>query len=410
MSFFDDKISNRLGGMDFGNSSKIYKFEKIKKLKKEAVDKNPNVNIIDMGIGEPDLPADFGIVNTLCIECGKAENRWYSDNGISEFQEAAASYLEKVYGLSNINPLENILHGIGSKSILSMLPMCFINPGDITLTTVPGYPVIGTYTKFLGGEVYNLPLYRKNDFYPDFSQIPSDILKKSKLLYLNYPNNPTGQVATKEFFEDVVEFALKNNILVVSDAAYGSIVFDNYKPLSFLSVDGANEVGLEIHSLSKSFNMTGWRIAFVVGNSKLIKAYGTVKGHTDSGQFRAIQKSGVYALNHTEITQKNCKRYSRRFDLLIEALREIGFDAKKPKGTFYCYVPIPKGTKSGYVFNTAEDASQFILKNALISTVPWDDAEPSLRFSVTYEANSYEDEINITKELKKRLLNLDLLF
>lgn len=410
MNFFDDKISDRLGGREFGNSDKIYKFEKIKKLKKEAMDNNPNLSLIDLGIGEPDLQADHSIIDVLCKECGKTDNRWYSDNGIPEFQEAAALHLEKIYGLHNINPYENIMHGIGSKSILAMLPMCFINPGDVTLTTVPGYPVIGTYTKFLGGEVYNLPLYKENNFYPDFSQIPNDILNKSKLLYLNYPNNPTGQVATKEFFEQVVEFAYKNNILVVSDAAYGSIVYDDYKPLSFLSIDGGMDVGVEIHSLSKSFNMTGWRLGFIAGHSKSIKAYGTVKGHTDSGQFRAIQKSGIYALDHPEIIKNNCQRYCRRFDLLIDALKEIGFDVKKPKGTFYCYVPIPKGTKNGYVFKNAEDASYFILQNALISTVPWDDAGSYLRLSVTFESNSYIDEFNIIKELKRRLLNLQLVF
>ncbi len=410
MSFYDDKIAARLGGKMFGKESEVYKFAKIKKAKEDAIKSNPNLQLLDFGIGEPDKPADIGVVTRLAEEAGKPENRFYSDNGIPEFQETAAKYLESVYGLKGIDPYTNIIHGIGSKSILSMLPLCFINPGDITLTTTPGYPILSTYTRYLGGDTYNLPLYKENNFYPDFSIIPKNILKKSKLLYINYPNNPTGQVATKEFYKEVVEFAYKNNIIVISDAAYGSITFDGCKPLSFLSVDGGKEVGLELHSLSKGFNMTGWRMAFIVGNPLAIKAYGAVKDNTDSGQFRAIQKSAIYALKHKEISDKNCKRYSRRLNLLVAALKDIGFSAEKPKGTFYCYVPIPKGTKSGIIFNSAQDVSEYLIKNSLISTVPWDDAGSYLRFSVTFAANTQEEEIKIIEELKQRLIKLQLIF
>lgn len=409
MDFFSDKIAERLGGQQFGKGTQIYKFERIKRAKQEAKKNHPDVTLIDMGVGEPDKPADSGVVQELAKEAGKAENRWYSDNGIPEFQEAAAEYLKNVYNIDGLNPYENIIHGIGSKPILAMLPICLINPGDITLTTIPGYPVIATYTKYLGGEVFDLPLIRSNSFFPDLSNIPSDILKRAKLLYINYPNNPTGQTATKEFFKQVVEFAYKNNIAVVHDAAYGAVTFDDYSPLSFLSVDGAMEVGIEVHSLSKAFNMTGWRLAFVAGNKKIVKAYGTVKDNTDSGQFRAIQKAGVYALRNTGITKEICEKYSRRFDLLVAALNEVGFDAKKPKGTFYCYVPSPKG--SGTIkFENAEQASEFLIKNALISTVPWDDAGAYLRFSVTFEANGYDEEKKIINELKERLLKLNLIF
>ncbi len=284
------------------------------------------------------------------------------------------------------------------------------NPGDITLTTVPGYPVLGTYTQYLGGRIYKLHLFKENDFYPDFSIIPKSVLKKAKLLYLNYPNNPTGQAATKDFYEEAIKFASRNGIVVISDAAYAAITFDDSPPLSFLSVEGAREVGVEIHSLSKAFNMTGWRLAFIVGSPKVVSAYGTVKDNTDSGQFRAIQKAGIYALNHSEITEENCKRYSRRFDLLVEALREVGFDAEKPKGTFYCYVPAPRRTESGATFKTAEEASTFLIEEALVSTVPWDDAGAYLRFSVTFESKSYQEEIKLIEELKQRLLKLRLVF
>ncbi len=312
-NFFDDKISERLGGMNFGKSTVIYKFELIKRAKAAAKLAHPDMNLIDMGVGEPDWPADGLVVKALAEEAGKPENRWYADNGIPEFQEAAADYLSRVYGLSGLIPSEHIVHGIGSKPVLAMLPICFINPGDILLTTVPGYPVTATYTKYLGGEVFNLPLLESNSFLPDLDSVPSHILKKAKLLYINYPNNPTGAVATMEFFNKVVEFAKTNNIIVINDSAYGALTYDGYKPLSFLSAEGAMEVGLEVHSLSKAFNMTGWRIGFICGNSKAVKAYATVKDNTDSGQFRAIQKAGIQALRQIEITVRTVEKYSRRF-------------------------------------------------------------------------------------------------
>lgn len=403
-------VAERLGGKAFGESGEIYKFEMIKRAKAEAKKNNPDIPIIDMGVGEPDSPADPEVVKVLSKEAGKPDNRWYADNGIPEFQEAAAQYLERVYNVKDINPYENILHGIGSKAILAMLPLCFINPGDITLTTIPGYPVPSTHTKYLGGDVYNLPLLEKNGFLPDFEDIPSDILKKAKLLYINYPNNPTGQVVTGEFFEEAIEFALRNDIVIIQDAAYAALTFDGYKPLSFLSIDGAEKVGVEIHSLSKAFNMTGWRIAFIAGNRQIIKAYGTVKNNTDSGQFRAIQKAGIFALNNLEITEKTCEKYSRRFDILVKGLREIGFSANKPKATFFCYVNCPKGTKSGKTFRNAAEFSEFLIKKALISTVPWDDSGPYIRFSVTFSAENPDAEIAIVKEMKERMTALELAF
>ncbi|MCX7745919.1 MAG: LL-diaminopimelate aminotransferase [Clostridia bacterium] len=410
MDFFTDKISERLGGLEFEKSTAIYKFARIKRAKEEAKSKHPELPLIDMGVGEPDLPADVGVVSVLAEEAGKGENRFYSDNGIPEFQEAAATYLKKVYKLQGIDPGRNIIHGIGSKPILAMIPLVFINPGDIALTTIPGYPVLATYTKYLGGEVYNLPLLKENSFYPDFKGIPQNVLKRAKLLYINYPNNPTGQAATKEFYQEVVEFAYKNNIVVIADSAYGAITYDGLEPLSFLSIEGAMDVGMEVHSLSKAFNMTGWRIGFIASNEKAIRAFSTVKDNTDSGQFRAIQKAAIYALNHPELTQKNNERYSRRMELLINALREIGFDAQKPKSTFYCYVPCPKGTKSGMKFSSADEFSEFLIKEALISTVPWDEAGRYIRFSVTYEADSFEMERKRMEELKNRLGKLDLIF
>lgn len=222
-------FADRIGGPNFGKETKLYKFAAIKQAKAEARALHPDLPLIDLGVGEPDQPADAAIVEILTREAGKPENRFYADNGIPEFQEAAAEYLDRVYQVKGIDPFRQILHGIGSKQILALLPLCFINPGDVTLTTVPGYPVLATYTEYLGGEVYPLPLKPENDFFPDFSEIPKKILKRAKLLYLNYPNNPTGKTATEEFYEEVVDFASKNGIVVVADAAYAALTYDGHE-------------------------------------------------------------------------------------------------------------------------------------------------------------------------------------
>lgn len=410
MDFIDSMISERLGDLSFFNTAtRLYKFEKIKKMTKDAKLNNPNTKLIDLGVGEPDKIADDDIINVLCKESYKNENRFYADNGILEFQEAACRFMKNMYNIDNLT-CQNIMHGIGSKSILAMIPIGFINPGDICLMTVPGYPILGTYSKFLGGEIYPLPLCEENNFLPDLENIPHDILKKAKLLYINYPNNPTGQVATKEYYEYLVNFCRKNKIFIISDLAYGTLTYDNNKPLSIFSIDGAMDLCLEIHSLSKSFNMTGFRIAFVVGSPKTIQLYSTIKSHTDSGQFIPIQKAATFALdNYDRFIKENINRYSRRFDLLIDVLRKVGFKVEKPKGGFYLYAPIPKGAND-ITFNNAEDAFTYILNNAMISTVPWDDCGSYLRLSVTYEASNEDEEINLMREIYNRLMSLNLTF
>jgi LL-diaminopimelate aminotransferase len=367
------------------------------------------MELIDFGVGEPDEMAFPGVVRTLQNEAGKPENRGYADNGIQEFKDAAARYLQKVYGVSGINSETEVLHGIGSKPVLAMFPSVFINPGDVTLMTVPGYPVMGTHTRWYGGTVVNLPLLEKNGFLPDLDFIPADVRKKAKLLYINYPNNPTGAGATKAFFEQVVRFAKKNSIIVVHDAAYAALTY-GAKPLSFLSVDGAKDVGVEIHSLSKAYNMTGWRLAFVVGNERVVAGYGNVKDNCDSGQFKAIQKAGVYALDHPEITDEITAKYERRLRAMAGVLAEMGFSAKMPAGTFYLYVKMPKGVRNGRRFASAEEFSEFLITEKLISTVPWDDAGSYLRFSATFESKGRADEQRVLEEFKKRMGGLQFEF
>lgn len=410
VDYIQQLFADRIGGSSFGLKEEIFKFEKIKRAKRLAMKEKPDVPLIDMGVGEPDAMADLRVVEKLYEEAAKPENRFYSDNGIQEFKDAASRYMAEVFGVTDLNPEKEINHVIGSKSGLSLLPAAFINPGDITLMPSPCYPVLGTYTKYFGGEVVSLPLLKENGFLPRLDQIDQEVLKRAKLLYLNYPNNPTGAVATKEFFEEVVEFARKNEIIVVHDAAYAALMFDGEKPLSFLSVPGAKDVGVELHSLSKSFNMTGWRIGFIAGNAKLIKAFQTIKDNSDSGQFIAIQKAASFALEHPDITEETAKKYSRRHELLVQVLRGCGFQVEKPKGSFYLYAEAPIGVKGGPTFDTAEDFSQYLIREHLISTVPWDDAGHFVRFSVTFEANSEEEEQQVLKEIEARLKEVEFIF
>jgi LL-diaminopimelate aminotransferase len=232
-NFIQQLFAERVGGSKFGNDDVLYKFEKIKKAKREACKDNPNVELIDLGVGEPDWMAEKEVVEALYTQAKLRENRGYTDNGIREFKDAAVHYMEKVYQVYGLNPVNEVNHGIGSKSILALLPLAFINPGDITIMTVPGYPVMGTMTKALGGEVVNLPLLAENNYLPNLDSLTLEQRRKAKLLYINYPNNPTGATATKEFFEKVVEFAQENKIIVVSDAAYAALTFDGERPLSF---------------------------------------------------------------------------------------------------------------------------------------------------------------------------------
>jgi LL-diaminopimelate aminotransferase len=264
-TYIQSLIAERIGGRNYGKSTAIYKFEKIKRAKKAALTANPGAEIIDMGVGEPDEMAFPEVVEELYKEAKKPSNRGYADNGDALLKQSAARYLERVCGVSGINPETEVMHSIGSKAALSILPAVLINPGDYVLMTTPGYPVFGTHARYYGGHVHNLPLTAANGFLPDLDSIPADVLKKAKVLVINYPNNPTGASATPEFFAKVVQFAQRNNIIVIHDAAYAALVFEG-KPLSFLATPGAKEVGIELHSTSKTFNMTGWRCGFVAGN------------------------------------------------------------------------------------------------------------------------------------------------
>ena len=389
-SYIQKLFAERIGGENYGKSTAIYKFEKIKRAKRAALADFPDRSLVDFGIGENDEMAPEPVRHAMVAELNKVENRGYADNGIDEYKQAAARYLKRNFGV-DLDPATQIIHCIGSKPAYALLPAAFINPGDVTLFTVPGYPVASTWTKYLGGIVHNLPLLPENDFFPDLDNIPADVLAKAKILVINYPNSPSGKTATREFYAKVVAFAKQHNIVVVQDAAHLPFTHGK-KPLSFLETPGALDVGVEVHSMSKGWHMIGWRLGFVAGNPLIVKAYGDVKDNSDSGQFKAIQKAAAAALDDDSLWHGAQKKYERRMEMLVAELRKLGFSLDVPEGTYFLYAKSPKGIVGGRDFANAEEASQWFIREKSVVTVPFDDLGPHLRFSVTYEAPSEADE------------------
>lgn len=406
--YFQQLFAERVGGASYGKGTEIYKFEKIKRAKRKALAEHPERELLDFGIGENDEMAPRVVRQELASAIGRPENRGYADNGIPEFREAVARFMAREFDVQ-LDPATEVNHCIGSKTALAMLPAVFINPRDVTLMTVPGYPVAGTHTRYYGGEVHKLPLLAEKDFFPDLGSIPASVLRRAKLLVLNYPNSPTGKVATREFYQLVVDFARQNSLVVVQDAAHVMLSYQQ-KPLSFLQVPGARQVGVEIHSLSKGWNMIGWRMGWVCGNERIVRAFADVKDNCDSGQFIAIQRAAVAALDDPEIPERIREKYQRRLGKLVDTLRRCGFDCHLPGGTFFLYTPSPTGVEGGPDFPNAESASQYLIAEQSISTVPWDDAGSYLRFSVTYEAADEADEDALMAETETRLKRVRLVF
>jgi LL-diaminopimelate aminotransferase len=406
--YFQKLFADRIGGVNYGKGTEIYKFEKIKRAKRKALADHPERKLIDFGIGENDGIADLSVRRTMAAAIDDPANRGYADNGIAAYKEAVARFMAREFKVQ-LDPAKEINHCIGTKTALAMIPAAFINPGDVTLMTVPGYPVAGTHTKYYGGEVHRLPLLAENDYYPDLDTIPADTLRRAKLLVINYPNSPTGRVATADFYKKVIDFALKNEIVVVQDAAHAMFSYDG-RPFSFLEVPGAREVGVEIYSMSKGWNMIGWRLGWVYGNETIVRAFSDVKDNCDSGQFIAIQKAAAAALDNPEIPRSTCAKYERRLRILVETLRRLGFQCKMPGGTYFLYAASPKGIVGGPAFANAEACSQYLITEHSICTVPWDDAGAFLRFSVTYEAPDEAAELALMATLEERLRGLKLTF
>lgn len=404
--YFQALFAERIGGAQYGKGTEIYKFEKIKRAKRKALSDFPDRPLIDFGIGENDSPAAASVRQRMTDEINRPANRGYADNGILEYKEAAARFMQRNFGVS-LDAKIQVNHCIGSKTALAMLPAAFINPGDVTLMTVPGYPVAGTHTRYYGGSVYRLPLLAENDFLPELASIPAEIRQRAKLLVLNYPNSPTGKVATRGFYQQVIEFAHANQLVVVQDAAHIMLTYGE-PPLSFLSIPGAMEVGVEVHSMSKGFDMIGWRLGFVCGNPLIVQAFADVKDNCDSGQFMAIQQAGAQALDDDSIPRAIRAKYERRLGKLVTMLQSCGFACQMPGGTYFLYCRSPQAVIGGPHFETAEAASQHLITQQSIVTVPWDDAGPFLRFSVTYEAPDEAAEDALMTEAKRRLEALHL--
>jgi LL-diaminopimelate aminotransferase len=325
-----------------------YLFKEIDRKKTEMRAKG--VDIIDLGIGDPDLPTPAHIIEAMREAASDPSNHRYpSYSGMHEFRVAVAQWYKSRFGV-DLEPETEVLALIGSKEGIAHLPLAFINPGDIALIPTPGYPVYHTATFFAGGEPHYMPLYIENGFLPDLKAIPENVAQRAKLIFINYPNNPTAAVADVSFFETVIDFARKHGILICHDAAYSEVAYDGFKPPSLLQARGAKDVGLEFHSLSKTYNMTGWRVAFAVGNEEAIDGLGAIKSNVDSGVFQAIQIAGIKALRHDQSSvHDTIKVYQERRDLMVRGLREAGFELETPRASFYLWIKVPKGYTSAHL-------------------------------------------------------------
>lgn len=322
-----------------------YLFAEIDRKKREA--RARGVDLIDMGIGDPDLPTPPHIIEALKKAAENPEHHRYpAYEGMLEFRIAVAGWYRQRFGVA-LDPETQVLTLIGSKEGTAHMPLAFVNPGDVVLVSDPGYPVYAAGTWFAGGDVHFMPLRRQNGFLPDLDAVPVDVARRAKLMYLNYPNNPTAGVASPEFFGRVVEFARRHDIIVCHDAMYSELRFDDYRPPSFLETPGAAEVGVEFHSLSKTYSMTGWRLGFCVGNAAAVAGLGKVKTNVDSGVFGAVQEAGVAALTGPQHVSEQYRRtYQERRDVVVAGLKSLGWEVDVPKAAFFVWAPVPGGLDS----------------------------------------------------------------
>ncbi|MEA2658986.1 MAG: LL-diaminopimelate aminotransferase [Candidatus Binatota bacterium] len=322
-----------------------YLFAEIDRRKREALARG--VDLIDLGIGDPDIATPSVIVEKLLEGASKPVNHRYPNStGMLEFRQAVSAWYQTRFAVK-LDPAKEVVSLIGSKEGIGNMAVAFVDPGDVVLVSSPCYPVYHIGTAFSGGKNYFLPLTKQNHFLPDFESIPADVAKQAKLLWINYPNNPTAAVADEDFFKRVIAFANRYNVIVCHDAAYTEMGYDGYRPMSFLEVDGAREVGIEFHSLSKTFNMTGWRIGMAVGNPELVAGLAQAKSNLDSGIFQAVQEAGIEALKlGDKIVEPSRKIYQERRDILVDGLHAVGLECEKPRATFYVWVSCPKGLSS----------------------------------------------------------------
>lgn len=339
-----------------------YLFAEIDRLKQEALRRG--MDLINLGIGDPDLPTPPHIVRRLAAASVDPKNHQYpSYEGLLAFREAAAAWYQRRFGV-RLDPATEVLTLIGSKEGIGHLPLAFVNPGDVVLVPSPGYPVFQAGTVFAGGTPVALPLRRETGYLADLRAVPREPLGRAKVLFLNYPHNPTGATASLEYFREAVAFSREHGLILCHDAAYSEIAFDGYRAPSILNVEGAQEVAIEYHSLSKTYNMTGWRIGFAVGNAEVLAGLGKIKTNLDSGVFQAIQEAGLEALTGPQdCVAHHCKVYQERRDVLVDGLLRAGLEVERPKATFYVWIAVPPGT-------TSADFARRLLQEGGIVTTP----------------------------------------
>ncbi|MGA9048688.1 MAG: LL-diaminopimelate aminotransferase [Dehalococcoidia bacterium] len=368
--------------------------------RKIAEKKAHGEDVISFAIGDPDSPTPEHIIRSLCTAAHDPANHRYPETfGMPELCQAIAGWYRRRFNIA-LDPSKEVLPLIGSKEGIGHMSFCLLDPGDVALVPDPGYPVYSISSLLAGGEVYYLPLVESGAFLPDLDSIPSDILKRAKVLWLCYPNNPTGAVAGPEFFVKVVAFAKKNDVAVCHDAPYTEVAFDGYRPHSFLETPGAKEVGVEFHSLSKTYNMTGWRIGMVVGNQTMVDALFRFKSNIDSGIPQAIQIAAIEALigKQDDIPVRN-QRYQKRRDKLVKALEEIGLKVAKPLASFYIWAKIPPG------YTSAQYTSE-LLDKAGVAVTPGTgygkSGEGYIRLSITQPDDRFDEGIRRLLTLKKK--------
>lgn len=331
---------------------------------KKAALKARGIDLVDLGIGDPDQPTPSYIIKEMDRALADPANHNYPPyDGTDQFRRAVADWYKKRFNVA-LDPGKEVVALIGSKEGIAHIFMGFIDPGDVALIPDPAYPVYKTMTILLGGDPYVLPLTAENDFLPVLSAIPDKIAASAKLMFLNYPNNPTGAVTTLDFFKEAVAFAKKHDLLICHDLAYSEVAFDGFIPPSILEVPGAKDVAVEFHSLSKTFNMTGWRLGMAVGNAQALQALRVIKTNIDSGAFKAVQQAGAFALDQpTDFTEKMNAMYQPRRDALVDGLNSLGWELAKPKATFYIWIPVPQG-------ETSESFAGKMLEDVQVVVVP----------------------------------------
>src|SRR5436853_2372010 len=361
------KGARRMAGFPIEPSGRIktlppYLFAAIDEMKRKAIARG--VDIINLGIGDPDLPTPAPIVEQMRQAVGNPKHHQYpSYEGMLSFRQAVADWYKRRFNVT-LNPAYEVLTLIGSKEGIGHVPLAFVDAGDVVLVPSPGYPVYPVGTSFAGGTPYLMPLTKAHHYLPELRAIPKDVARKAKLMFLNYPNNPTSATAGKDFFKRVVEFAGEHGIIVCHDAAYSEIYYDGRRQPSFLEAAGAKEVGVEFHSLSKTFNMTGWRIGFAVGNKQVLAGLGKVKSNLDSGAFQAVQEAGIKALRQGDSLADGTRAvYQERRDVLLPGLKRVGLEVEPLHAAFYVWVTVPKGF-------TSVSFTAHLLERAGIVTTP----------------------------------------